>query len=114
MKIKPNELPRKNFSQVGYLRSLAKAINNHRDGDYKDCCFSSEEDFYDYLCTLEKCGVVCKKQSCLNKKPSNLNHYMCIEDPIVKFGSSNKFLSWLKINAVPLLNTAFVALRNFK
>ena len=102
MKIKSNELPHKNFKQQDYLRSLAKAINNCREGEFQDCKIATYEEFCDYLDVLEKCGVICKKPSCKNKEPRNLNHYICVEDPINKFGSSNKFVKWLEVNAVPL------------
>ena len=112
MKIKTSELPRKNFRQQDYLRSLAKAINNNREGGYEDCKIATYDEFCDYLDALEKSGVIYKKSSCRSKGERNLSHYICIEDPIVRFGSSNRFLKWLEINAVPLLGCALSVLSN--
>ena len=114
MKIKRNELPKSNCTDQSIMCSLAKAINNNREGNYIDCMFTDQLVFLDYLCCLEKVGVISKKESKKNSQIVDLSNYICIRNPNRYFKSRNAFCKWLLENAVPLLalisNVAFTTI----
>ncbi len=114
MKIKKNELPKTNFSQQNILCSLAKAINNGREGNYLDCGFLDEASFYDFLFALEKAAVIIKKPSKKKSKTVDLSNYICVEYPDIRFEKRNAFCRWLQENVVPLLTIAANAIQLFK
>ena len=105
MKIGKRDLPRKNFTWENIMYSLAKAINNKREGNYLDCGFENENELIECLDALEKTGIIIKKNN-ITHNCVDLKNYKFIINPLLSFKNKNKFLKWLKENAVSLISIA--------
>ena len=103
MKIRKCDLPKKDFSCENIMYSLAKAINNHREGNYMDCGFENESDFSDYLLALEEKGVIRKKQLYDNKR-IDLSNYIYVINSLLNFNDKRKFLKWISENIIGSLS----------
>lgn len=125
MKINKSDLPRKDFSVQNYMISLTKAIRNNKEGNYKECGLTNEEEFISILDTLEKSGVIYKTNK--QNKEYNLSNYSVKQNNkknknliivgkedinyniniTINLNDRKEAKTWLIENAVPLLAVAF-------
>lgn len=101
MKIRKNDMPRKNVTCEKIIYSLAKAINNMREGNYIDCGFNVEDDFIAYLDSMENVNIIAKKKNA--KKTVDLSNYIYINNPLLNFDKKSKFLKWISNNVINLI-----------
>ena len=104
MKIRKQDMPKKYINTENILYSLAKAINNKREGNYRDCNFENEYEFLDYLNSLERAGLISKKLNSTDE--IDLSNYIFNINPLLSFNKKNNFIKWLNAN---IINIALLA-----
>lgn len=101
-KITKKDLPNKNFEIENIIYSLVKAIFNEKNGNYKDCGFTNENDFISILNALSTSKIVELKNNCEN---NNLGSYTFNLNLNLNIQKKSNIIKWLKNNVITILAT---------
>lgn len=106
MKIRKNDLPKKNFKLENYLRSLTNAIKNNKTGNYKDCGLENEMVFKIFLDALEQAGLIIKTEK--NTNNIDLSNYSVVNNRDIEINNNT-----IVNNENMIINNGNIIINNF-